>query len=628
MPTHFTTNLSEVTQLEGVYAVEVAPPAPARTPGADWLGYVGRFAWGPVGTPVVIDSQGQYLDTFAPAGLGYSTTGHRGIARAQPAQLKIVRVGGTGFSPPAAPTVTPSGTPGVTSYSYRVVAVAGTKVTDASAAGSTTTGNATLTGSDFNRVAWSAPAGAVGVTEYRVYRSVGGATQGLIGTVAVGTTQFDDTGLAAAGSVPAQNTTQMAAASMILQTAGGANILNVSAKHPGDLGGQITITIAAADDAVAAHFNLTATLGTESETYRNLQTLSGLGGVVLGSQTSSKFLAQLTAVTGNLGGSTRPVNGTYTLGVAASNVDSPIAGSDGITLAADYTGTAGDGDAGLARFEGDPDVTLVASDDCSTTHRVAVNSALVDHAVANNRMAVIFADSGTDLADTITHVTTNAAAYRDERAIFAWPWAYTLDETGSEVLVPPSAFVAGALTHMPRHLGSHWKDPRNTRWYSKIARLEYTLGRSNLILAKNAGIEVLVQTDAGGIAPKSGVTTSLVTGQQAVARRRLTDFIAKGLTSGQEVYEGGPLDAVTRGEQLARAKAFLQGLKDAGQRGEAAITEAIEDYSVTTISSGADLAAGLHKIAVRVKSFATQDFIAFLLTVGPAVAIEETLAAA
>lgn len=518
MPAQFTTNLSEVTQLEGVYAVEVSPPAPVRTPGADWLGYVGRFAWGPVNTPVVIDSQGQYLDTFAPAGLGYGYTGHQGIARAQPAQLKIVRVAPTGI----------------------------------------------------------------------------------------------------------------ATASMILQGPNLApatvNLLNVAAKYPGLLGGSITITIAAADDGVAGHFNLTVTLGTESETYRNLSVLSG--SVSLGDQTRSKFLAALSAVTANLDAVTRPVNGTYTLGVAAANVASPVAGADGAAVASNYTGTAGAGDAGLAKFEGDPDVTIVCVDDCTNALRVAVNTALVAHAVASNRLAVIQANSGTDIAAAITHIGTNAVAYRNERAIFAWPWVNVLDETGAEILVPPSAFLGGALTHMPRHLGSHWKDPRNTRWYARIARLEYTVGRANLILAKNAGVEALVRTDAGGIAPKSGVTTSLVATQTAVSRRRFADFVAKGLTAGQEVYEGGPIDPVTRIEQLGRAKAFLQGMKDAALRGEAALTEALDDFSVTTISSGADLAAGLHKIAVRVKMFATQDFIAFILTVGPTVTIEETLAAA
>lgn len=92
---------------------------------------------------------------------------------------------------PSAPTITPVGTTGATAYSYKVVAmhVAGTSA--ASAAGSTATGNATLTAANYNRVVWAAVTNA---TAYLVYRTVGGATLGLIGVVG-SVLELDDTGL-------------------------------------------------------------------------------------------------------------------------------------------------------------------------------------------------------------------------------------------------------------------------------------------------------------------------------------------------------------------------------------------------------------------------------------------------
>lgn len=108
------------------------------------------------------------------------------------------------------PTVTPQGTPGSTSYSYKVVAIAGGgKTTAASAAGSTSAGNATLTGSNFNRVQWTAVAGA---QSYDVYRTVSAGTPsslGKIGSVSAGATmQLDDTGLVGdASTAPSSNTT-------------------------------------------------------------------------------------------------------------------------------------------------------------------------------------------------------------------------------------------------------------------------------------------------------------------------------------------------------------------------------------------------------------------------------------
>jgi len=101
---------------------------------------------------------------------------------------------------PAAPTVTPQGTPGTATYEYVVTAVAVAIESDGSPIGATTTGAATLTGSNFNRLAWTAVAGAYG---YKVYRITGGPTQGLIATIASGSTvTVDDTGLAASAVTP------------------------------------------------------------------------------------------------------------------------------------------------------------------------------------------------------------------------------------------------------------------------------------------------------------------------------------------------------------------------------------------------------------------------------------------
>jgi hypothetical protein len=95
------------------------------------------------------------------------------------------------------------GTAGTTTYGYRVSAVGGNGETLAAAEATTTTGNATLTGVNFNRITWSAVTGAGG---YNIYRSTGGATQGKIGFSPAGVLTFDDIGLAAAGVVPTGNT--------------------------------------------------------------------------------------------------------------------------------------------------------------------------------------------------------------------------------------------------------------------------------------------------------------------------------------------------------------------------------------------------------------------------------------
>jgi len=106
---------------------------------------------------------------------------------------------------PGAPTVTPNGTPGSTTISYKIVA----RQTDgaysaASSAGTTTTAAASLDTTDFNRIVWTAVEGA---DFYDIYRTAAGGTPsstGLIGTVAGTVTAFSDTGLAGdASTAPA-----------------------------------------------------------------------------------------------------------------------------------------------------------------------------------------------------------------------------------------------------------------------------------------------------------------------------------------------------------------------------------------------------------------------------------------
>jgi hypothetical protein len=108
----------------------------------------------------------------------------------------------------SAPVVTNVGTAGVTAYSYKVVAVfpGGDRDTlsdrtAASAAGATATGNAALSAVNYNHLVITAVAGAI---SYEIYRTVGGATQGKIGSTAALT--YDDTGLAASGAAPATST--------------------------------------------------------------------------------------------------------------------------------------------------------------------------------------------------------------------------------------------------------------------------------------------------------------------------------------------------------------------------------------------------------------------------------------
>jgi hypothetical protein len=104
---------------------------------------------------------------------------------------------------PSTPTVTPQGTPGSTTWGYKVTAFSESGETLASTEGQTTTGAATLNGTNYNRVEWAEVPGAA---KYAIYRATAGGTPSTTGKVVdVSGLQFDDTGQAASGSEPSED---------------------------------------------------------------------------------------------------------------------------------------------------------------------------------------------------------------------------------------------------------------------------------------------------------------------------------------------------------------------------------------------------------------------------------------
>lgn len=155
--------------------------------------------------------------TALQSGLYRDTTANR-MGLAECCSLPGAQIVVTALSTPAAPTITTVGAAGATTYTYTVEATNGAGTTVASSGGSTATGNATLSVSNYNTVTWTIVTGATG---YKVRRTVGGATQGLIATVTSGSTlTVNDTGLTGDGTVaPTTNTT----GSMVLGTPTGGN---------------------------------------------------------------------------------------------------------------------------------------------------------------------------------------------------------------------------------------------------------------------------------------------------------------------------------------------------------------------------------------------------------------------
>lgn len=101
---------------------------------------------------------------------------------------------------PDAPTVTPHGTAGVITWTYKVVArnTLTERFSAVSTGGTTTIGNATLTTTNYNIISWEAVDDA---NIYDVYRTTAGGTPATLGLI--GSTFgliFNDTGVAGDGT--------------------------------------------------------------------------------------------------------------------------------------------------------------------------------------------------------------------------------------------------------------------------------------------------------------------------------------------------------------------------------------------------------------------------------------------
>ena len=111
---------------------------------------------------------------------------------------------------PGSLTVTPIGTTGATTWTYKLIAINAVGTTEAGAASSTTTGNTTLSASNYNKLTWTAVPDATG---YWIYRTVAGSSPTTTGRIAIlgAVVTYNDIGAAGDSTTAATtNTTGLA----------------------------------------------------------------------------------------------------------------------------------------------------------------------------------------------------------------------------------------------------------------------------------------------------------------------------------------------------------------------------------------------------------------------------------
>ena len=121
------------------------------------------------------------------------------------AVLAAVRIAGGTLAPVVAgPVITHQGTGGATSYTYKVAAYDATGDAVPSPTTTDAAGNAALGAGNGEIVTWVAPADPTGARlGFKIIRTAGGPSQGLIGTVGPSVVTFTDTGGAGTVYTPA-----------------------------------------------------------------------------------------------------------------------------------------------------------------------------------------------------------------------------------------------------------------------------------------------------------------------------------------------------------------------------------------------------------------------------------------
>lgn len=369
------------------------------------------------------------------------------------------------------------------------------------------------------------------------------------------------------------------AGSATLPDANPTDIITFPAKYHGPASSSFTWEVSAADDGDSNHFNFTVTMtgpsGTTTDVVKNFNA-SGTGTQTVFTQAeldSFLLIGQPTILANG-----RPVNDTGTF----------TAGSDGTINSGAYLGTPGDGNLGVALFEGDDMVRFVCADNPGNSLRDAVNAGLEAHALLmGDRVAIISGDSG----QTSSAAQTDAATYNaTDRVIYVDPWVYQRDDvTAAEHLVPGTAFVASVAAQTSVSTSVAWKATEQRAKLQGISRLEYDRGLARSTNTTK-GVMTLMREATGGFSIESGILTCALSSpaKKNLTRRRTLDYIATSLiTGGLREYVDAPNVQILRDEIEMIIRGFLDVMKRAANSDP--IHQAhIVDYRIPPLTSAND----------------------------------------
>lgn len=408
-----------------------------------------------------------------------------------------------------------------------------------------------------------------------------------------------------------------AKATINAQKAGALDCVQLPAKYFGTGGNGITAVVSAASDANADHFDLTvqkmdaATGLNTTEVYLNVDS----------TQTDAAYWSGITAASDLLGPLVkssvgRPVNGTYTL----------AAGTNGAAVgSANYLGTPGSADKGIALLENDADVSFVFTDDPASGIHAAVMAGIKSHCVfmKDRRVGILMGLP----AETVATAKTNVALNKDSHCVYVYPHCKVLDDQGNKVVIPLSGPLASFATLLTPHLSCAYKSKDFTKALSNIVELDAsTASKSVRIELEKVGVMAFEKNKKSGhFSPYNDITTDAVT---PLFVTRMSDYIAFSIAERLEDFRGAPNDTETQEDERTLIKSFLKEMYD-NKKIDHIFRPCIDGYEqlpLEATNTQAQLDAGDITHGAKVKIISEQKRIFLSIEAGTSVKV--TMAAA
>lgn len=399
-------------------------------------------------------------------------------------------------------------------------------------------------------------------------------------------------------------------ASAIFPSSVPANILTVTLKYTGAAGNAAVGTISPASDGNTNHVDLTVVVtgasGTTRDFVPNLN-VSGVGADYLGADVlpNCRLIGTIAK---------------DAAGIPAAGSVAFTAGADGSVVAADYVGTQGFGDKGLAATETETSINHIFFGNVSANASTC-NTGLQQHAIfMGSRMAYAAGIAGQTAAQAQTDV---AAVGRADQFVYVDPWMQQIsDQDSTTQTIPAPSMCASVAAQLSPSTKISWRDPEVAALMSACVGVESQRGSQALTNSK-AGIVTLIKKKGGGFAFYTDATSNapVNTGAPTIADTRMSQYILSSAEDGFQTNVNGPNVPATQLPMRAALTHFMEGLLY-NRDHDPAHNPYVKDYSLGDDEASNpqnNLDAGDYAIPVNAQTDAGMVRIFIPLQLGPSV---------